>query len=75
MLTIEPGVIVQFEGSSNGIATEENAGLNAAGTADKPIRLVGKTPEKGAWKGVVFGSNNVANKLSYVTVLHAGSEE
>ncbi len=75
VLTLEPGVTVQFEGSSSGINTEENAGFNAVGTVDNPIRMIGSLPSKGAWQGVVFGSNNVANQLSYVTILHAGGEK
>ncbi len=72
ILTIEPGVTIRFEGTTSGLFTDDNAGLKIVGTAAAPIKLVGKEPVRGSWKGVYFGSNNPSNQLAYATVLHAG---
>ena len=72
LLTIEPGVIIAFEGNDSGIFTSEGGGLNAVGTASDPIKFLGTSANKGVWKGVYFGSNHPENRLEYVTVMHAG---
>jgi hypothetical protein len=73
-LVIEPGVKVQFE-SGGSIHIDDNAAISAIGTSAKPIILEGKTAAQGAWKGVFINTNNVDNRLEYVTVRHAGSEK
>ncbi len=72
LLTIEPGVIIAFEGAESGIFTSEGGGLKAVGTAANPIKFIGTSENKGVWKGVYFGSNHPENRLEYVTVMHAG---
>lgn len=73
-LVIEPGVKVQFE-SGGSIHIDDNAAISAIGTSAKPIILEGKTAVVGAWKGVFINTNNVDNRLEYVTVRHGGSEK
>ncbi len=72
LLTIEPGVIIAFEGDNSGIFTSEGGGIKAVGSAAEPIKLVGSTENKGVWKGIYFGSNHPENRLEYVTVKNAG---
>jgi len=72
LLTIEPGVIIAFEGEESGIFTSEGGGLKAIGTETNPIKFVGTSENKGVWKGVYFGSNHPENQLEQVTVMHAG---
>ncbi|AYN66366.1 hypothetical protein D1013_02700 [Euzebyella marina] len=72
LLTIEPGVIIAFEGEESGIYTSEGGGLKAIGTSNDPIIFKGTSENKGVWKGVYFGSNHPENRLEYVSVMHAG---
>jgi hypothetical protein len=73
ILTIKPGVKIAFETAESGIRVEENAGLNASGEANKPIIFTSRNQSKGVWRGIIFASNNVSNKLDYVEVYYAGS--
>ncbi|WP_299530174.1 IPT/TIG domain-containing protein [Ulvibacterium sp.] len=72
LLTIEPGVIIAFEGENSGIFTGEGGGLKAVGTAENTIQFLGTSENKGVWKGVYFGSNHPENRLEHVIVRHAG---
>ncbi|MEM6842721.1 MAG: IPT/TIG domain-containing protein [Bacteroidota bacterium] len=72
LLTIEPGVIIQFEGQLGGIFTSEGGGLKAVGTSSDPIQFLGTSDNPGTWKGIYFGSNHPENRLEHVVVKHAG---
>lgn len=72
LLTIEPGVIIAFEGEDSGIFTSEGGGLKAVGTSGNSIQFLGTSENKGVWKGVYFGSNHPENRLEHVVVSHAG---
>ncbi len=72
LLTIEPGVIIAFEGDLSGIFVVEGGGLKAIGTNDNPINFVGTSENKGVWKGIYFASTHPENRLEYVTVRNAG---
>lgn len=76
-LTIEPGVTIMFTGVNGGVTVEENAGLYAKGTADKPIVFTGPTnnPNKGAWNNVYVTSNRYDNQFEYVQFINGGSYE
>jgi len=73
VLTIEPGVTIQFTSPSGGIYIWDGATLKANGTAAKPIKFIGPTDSKGSWQGVeIYNKNN--NELSYVQILNAGGQ-
>ncbi len=72
LLTVEPGVIIQFEGQESGIFTSDGGGLKAVGTSAEPIQFLGTSNNPGTWKGVYFGSNHPENRLEYIAVKHAG---
>lgn len=72
LLTIEPGVIIAFEGVESGIFTSEGGGVKAVGTSENPIKFIGTSDNKGVWKGMYFGSSHPENRLEYVTVSNAG---
>ncbi|MEO0573655.1 MAG: IPT/TIG domain-containing protein, partial [Bacteroidota bacterium] len=72
LLTIEPGVIIAFEGQDSGIFTSEGGGIKAIGTQENPIHFIGVNENRGVWKGIYFGSNHPENRLEHVTVRHAG---
>lgn len=72
LLTIEPGVIIQFEGEEAGIFTSDGGGLSAVGTASEPIVFEGTSNLQGVWQGIYFASTNPQNKLDFVEVRNAG---
>lgn len=72
LLTIEPGVVIAFEGEDSGIFTSEGGGLKAVGTSTNAIRFLGTSDNEGVWKGIYFGSSHPENRLENVTVTHAG---
>lgn len=72
LLTIEPGVVIAFEGESSGIFTSEGGGLKAIGTLTDPISFIGTSDNKGVWKGIYFGSTHPENRLEGVMVMNAG---
>lgn len=72
LLTIEPGVVIAFEGNLAGIYSSESGGIKAVGTQANPIVFKGVSENKGVWKGIYFGSNHPENRLENVTVMHAG---
>lgn len=75
VVTIKPGVKIQFEGSSSGISIYSQAALVMIGTQDKPIILEGKVASAGSWKGINLNAVNIENKWEYVTVRHAGATQ
>ena len=58
LLTIQPGVIIAFEGEESGIFATEGGGIKAIGTEADPIKLKGTSENKGVWKGIYFASNH-----------------
>lgn len=72
LLTIEPGVVIAFEGEESGIFTSEGGGLKAKGTSADNIRFLGTSDNKGVWKGIYFGSTHPENRMENVLVMHAG---
>jgi hypothetical protein len=69
-LTIEPGVNLIFP-TRSGILVY--GALSALGTSITPIGFAGEQNVRGAWVGLQFMSNTVANELSYVTVSNGGA--
>ena len=74
VLTIEPGVTIQFSQKNGGLRIASNSTINAEGTAANHIRFVGPTGNKGSWRGLQIESTT-PNILKYVDILNAGSEE
>lgn len=72
LLTIGPGVIIQFEGDESGIFTSDGGGLLAVGSEEEPIIMMGTSATAGIWKGIYFSSTNPQNRLEFVEVRHAG---
>lgn len=72
-VVVEPGVTIQFDGLESGIYITEGS-LKMVGNSGAPITLEGKRAVKGSWKGVFYESNNLDNRMEFVTVRHAGSE-
>lgn len=70
-ITIQPGVVVQFEADA-GWYVRNNGSLRAVGTDGARIELTGTASTPGAWKGLLFDSEESRNQLSYVDIRYAG---
>ncbi|WP_020604776.1 hypothetical protein [Spirosoma spitsbergense] len=75
VVTIKPGVKIQFEGSAAGFAVSSQAALVMVGTQEKPIILEGKVASAGYWKGITLNAVNIENRWEYVTIRHAGATQ
>lgn len=70
-LTIAAGTTIIFDADCG--LQEYDGYLKAIGTAAEPILFTGLTKQAGAWKGLLFRSNNLNNQLDHVTIEYTGS--
>lgn len=74
ILTIKPGVRIQFTGATSGIVVQDDGGLVAnGGQSGGQIYLEGKNHTKGEWSGVVIRANNPLTSFSNLTISDAGA--
>ena len=75
-LTIQPGVTIAFAANAGMDITDVNAdgSLSAEGTGPDQIYFTGLEKQAGFWRGLSFESNDVRNRLRWVTVEYAGSD-
>ena len=76
VLTVEPGVIIEFGNSNSGISVDDNngnPGIVMEGTPQDSITLRGIANSKGSWNNIDIRSNNEVNSLRYVNILNGGS--
>jgi uncharacterized repeat protein (TIGR01451 family) len=72
VLTIEPGVEVQFQDGAQ--LQFPNGQLNAIGTLTRPITFTAQiTPARGSWEGIIFGTNAQTSTIQYATIEYARS--
>ncbi|MCR9161467.1 MAG: right-handed parallel beta-helix repeat-containing protein [Nannocystaceae bacterium] len=71
--TIEPGVEIQVAQDVN-INVESTGSVNAVGTSDAPIRIVGVEPLQGYWMGIEIHSVSASNVFDNVELRHGGSD-
>ena len=73
ILTIDPGVTIQFRNSSGYgyIHIKQGSTIKAIGTASKRIQFVGAYEAAGTWDGITIESNT-DNQLAYCDLLDAG---
>jgi hypothetical protein len=73
-LTIEPGVVVQFEPNSRLTVAGT---ISAVGTLTRPITFTGVVQSSGSWQGLTIQGSptalNTGSVLSYVTVEYGGT--
>ena len=72
VLTIEPGVTIQFTQKKGGLKVSEMCQINAVGTKEKPIKFIGSTSDKGSWDGVRILSGG-ENQFKYCDFIGGGS--
>lgn len=73
VLTIKPGVVIEFTSTGSLSTYYETGAINAVGTALEPIIFKGTQDVAGSWKGLYFTSNHVLNELTYCVVTGGGS--
>ncbi|MEM1219942.1 MAG: hypothetical protein AAGH79_13570 [Bacteroidota bacterium] len=71
-MVIEPGVTIVFE-DDGGFDVAIDGSLSAVGTAAQPITMRGATPGVASWRGIVFITSDVNNRLEYVNISDAGT--
>ena len=73
-LTVDPGVVVQFEANGR---LDVAGTLAATGAETQPITFTGVTPAPGSWQGLTIvgalGEPNTGSVLRYVTVEYGGT--
>ena len=79
ILTIKPGVRIQFVGATSGIVVQDDGGLvinggQGQGKNQGKIILEGVNHTKGEWSGVIVRSINPVTSFSYVEFRDAGSK-
>jgi hypothetical protein len=72
VLTIEPGVTIQFTNTGGGIEIKDGAAIKAIGTADKRIQFVGTGTNKGSW-GRFWIETVSDNEFMYCDFINGGS--
>jgi len=75
VLTIEPGVIIEFPSNARFMIEKETAAIIAKGTATNRIIFKGAIESSGSWRGIKVESNDVRNHFDYCIIEHAGSSE
>lgn len=76
VLTIEPGVTIQFTRTdkTGGLAIKDGATIKAIGSADKHIQFIGVGAEKGAWGNMQIFTNS-ANQIEYCDFINGGTNK
>ena len=72
VLTIEPGVTIQFTDKTGGMEIRDGATIQAVGTAEKRIGFVGATANKGCWDNILI-TTTTDNQFKYVDMTNGGS--
>ena len=75
-LTINPGVLIEFEADASLQVCGDGSALVADGTTDSTITMTGTQADaNGWWKGIGLYSSNPNNLLNYVEIEHAASTD
>jgi hypothetical protein len=72
-LTLKPGVVIGFAQDAR-VDLNTTGSLIAKGTAEKKVRFIGQSAQKGFWSGLIIYSAASVNEISHAEILHAGSK-
>jgi hypothetical protein len=73
LLTVEPGVRIQFDAGTSLVVTRaDGAALRADGSATAPIVWYGAEQEPGFWDGLEIASDDPRNRLTHCVLRDAG---
>ncbi|WP_133122076.1 hypothetical protein [Brumimicrobium salinarum] len=70
-VVIEPGVRIEMRQDAY-ILVESNGSLDATGTPNDKIQILGGDDVKGHWKYIKYESNETNNKLIHCNIAHGG---
>ena len=71
-LTIEPGVVIEFEENA-GLGVYDQGSIKVIGTEASPITLKGAEDVTGYWRGIHIETNSFNNIFEHATIENAGS--
>lgn len=72
LLTIQPGVNVEWGSEMELYIHEDGGGLKAVGTSAEPIIFTGQTKTAKSWKGISVYSKYAANEIAHMEIHHSG---
>lgn len=72
LLTIQPGVNVEWGSEMELFIYEDGGGLKAVGTSSEPIIFTGQTKNPKSWKGISVYSKHSANEIAHMEIHHSG---
>ncbi|MEM1136958.1 MAG: PKD domain-containing protein [Bacteroidota bacterium] len=71
-LKVEAGATFEFASNAY-MWIEDDAYLDAIGTASDKITFTGRTKQAGSWRGLVIWTNNVLNQIDHAEFSYGGS--
>lgn len=72
LLTIEPGVVIEFGPETFLKVHESGGGLKAVGTASDPIIFTGTSKTDKAWRGINIDSKHPENEIAFAEFHYSG---
>ena len=72
LLTIEPGVVMEFDASTKLSIEELGGGIKAVGTTADPIIFTGVNKIQNGWIGIYFNSAHPANEIAFSEFHYSG---
>lgn len=72
LLTIEPGVMIEFGQGTYINVHEDGGGLKAVGTENDPIIFTGTSKVSKAWKGIYINSKHAENEIAFAEIQYSG---
>lgn len=72
LLTIQPGVVIEFGAETELHIHEDGGGLKAVGTSTDPIIFTGVSKVPKAWKGIRVYSEHAENKIAHAEIHYSG---
>lgn len=72
LLTIEPGVVIEFGAETALNIHEDGGGIKAIGTSDNPIIFTGISKVPKAWIGIYINSAHPENEIAHAEFRYSG---
>ncbi|WP_430613945.1 hypothetical protein [Flavobacterium sp. JP2137] len=72
ILTIEPGVVLEFDAGTKLKLVENSGAIKAVGTAQAPIVFTAINKVKNGWIGIYFVSKHPVNKIAFAEFHYSG---
>lgn len=72
ILTIEPGVVIEFDAGTRLHIAENVGGIKAVGTANEPIIFTAVNKAQNGWIGIYFNSDHPINEIAFAEFHYSG---